>query len=47
MKVVLGGFWMVSNGFYWLRVTLDGLRWFALISQHTEYLTLYCIHGRA
>ena len=51
MQVFLGGFWVVSDGFYWLRVTSDGFRWFAVlvvtsISQHTEHLTLYCTHGR-
>ena len=39
------GFWVVLHVFYWLRVILDGFRWFAVlvvkpISQHTEQLTL-------
>ena len=50
-RVVLGGFWVVLDDFYWMRVTSDGFRWFAVlvvtsISQSTERLTLYCTHGR-
>ena len=50
VQVVLVGFWVVSDGFYWLKVISDGFRWFAVlvvtpITQHTEKLTLYCIHG--
>ena len=48
--IVLGGFWVVLDGFCWLRVTSYGFRWFAVlvasILQHTEHLTLYCTHGR-
>ena len=51
MQVVLGGFWVVSDGFCWLRIISDGFRWFAVlvvtpIVQHTEELTLYYTHGR-
>ena len=51
VQVVLGGFWVVSDGFCWVRVTLDGFRWFAVlvvtsVSQRTEHLTLHCTHGR-
>ena len=51
MQVVLAGFWAVLDGFCWLKVTSDGLRWFAVlivtsVSQHTEHLILYCTHGR-
>ena len=50
-QVVLGGFWVVSDAFSWLRVISDGFRWFAVlvvtrISQHTEELFLYCAHER-
>ena len=50
MQVVLGGFWVVLDGFFWLRVTSDGFKWFAVlvvtsISQHTENLTLYRNYG--
>ena len=50
-QVVFNGFWVVSNGFCWLRVISDGFKWFAVlvvtpISQHTEELTLYCTYGR-
>ena len=50
-QVVLGSFWVVLDGFCWVRVTSDGLRWFAVllvtsISQRTEHLTCYYIHGR-
>ena len=50
-QVVLGGFWVVLDGFCWVRVTSDGFRWFAVllvtsISQRTERLTRYYIHGR-
>ena len=48
--IVLSGFWVVLDGFCWLRVTSYGFRWFAVlvasILQHTEHLTLYCTHGR-
>ena len=51
VQVALGGLWVVSDGFCWLRVTSDGFRWFAVlvvtsISQRTEHLALYCTHGR-
>ena len=51
MQVVLGGFWVVSDGFCWLRVISNDFRWFAVlvvppILQHTENVTLYCTHGR-
>ena len=54
VQVVLGGFWVVSDGFCWFQVILvilDGLRWFAIlvvtrILQHAKELFLYCIHGR-
>ena len=51
VQVALGGLWVVSDGFCWLRVTSDGFRWFAVlvvtsISQHTEHLALDCTHGR-
>ena len=51
LQVVLGSFWVISDGFCWLRVTLDGFRWFAVlvltsVSQHTEHLTLYCMVAR-
>ena len=50
-QVVSGGFWVVSDGFCWLRVISNGFRWFAVlvvtrISQHTEELFLYCTHER-
>ena len=50
-QVVSGIFWVVSNGFCWLRAISDGFRWFAVlvvarISQHTEELFLYCTHER-
>ena len=43
VQVVLGGFWVVSDGFCWLRITLDGFRWFSVlvdtpIAQHTKAL---------
>ena len=52
MQVVLGGFWVASDGFCWLRITLDGFGWFSVlvvtpIVQHTKalkrllYLWLY------
>ena len=46
MQVALGDFWVVLDGFCWLRVTPDGFRWFAVlvvksILQHKEHLTLY------
>ena len=49
-SLVAGVFWVVSDGFCWLRVTSDGFRWFVVFlvtsfSQHTEYLTLYSTHG--
>ena len=51
MQVVLGGFWVVLDGFCWVKVTSDVFRWLAVlvvisISQRTERLTLYCTHGR-
>ena len=51
-KVVSGGFWVVSDGFCWLRVISDGFRWFVVlvatrIVQHTEDLFLYSTHERA
>ena len=51
VQVVLGGFWVVLDGFCWVKVTSDGFRWLAVlvvisISQRTERLTLYCTHGR-
>ena len=51
VQVILVGFWVVWDGFCWLRGTSDGFRWFAVlvvtsVSQHTEHLTLYCTHGR-
>ena len=51
VQVVLGGFWVVSDSFCSLKVTLDGFSWFVVllvtsISQHTEHLTLYCTDGR-
>ena len=51
VQVVLSGFWVVSDGFCWLRVISDGFSWFAVLvvipmSPHTEELTLYCNHGR-
>ena len=51
VQVVFGSFWVVSDGFCWLRVILDGFRSFSVllvtsISQHTEKLTLYRTHGR-
>ena len=51
VQVVLGGFWVISGGFCWLRITSDGFMWFAVlvvtsISQHTEHLTLYYTYGR-
>ena len=51
VQVVLGGFWVILGGFFWLRVTSDGFRWFVVlavtsVSQNTEHLTLYCTHGR-
>ena len=50
MQVVLGGFWVVSDGFCQLRMISDGFRWFAVlvvtpVSKHTEELTLYYTHG--
>ena len=50
-QVVLGGFWVISDSFCWLRVISDGFREFAVlvvtsVSQHTEHLTRYCTHGR-
>ena len=50
-QIVLSGFWVVSDGFCWLRMLSDGFGWFAisvdtLISQHTEELTLYYTHCR-
>ena len=50
-SLVAGVFWVVSDGFCWLRVTSDGFRWFAVlvvtsVSQHTEHLLFYCTHGR-
>ena len=50
MQVVLGGFWVVSDGFCQLRMISDGFRWFAVlvvtpVSKHTEKLTLYYTHG--
>ena len=56
VQVFLGGFWLVSDCFCWLRVISDGFKWFQMvsgvlivtpISQHIEELTLYCTHGRA
>ena len=46
VQLVLSGFWVVLDGFCWLRVTSDGFRWFAVlvvtsVSQHTEHLPLY------
>ena len=46
VKVILGGFWVVSDGFCWLRVISDGFKWFGVlvvtpITQHTEELTLF------
>ena len=46
VEVVFGGFLLVSDGFCWLRVTLNGFRWFAAlvvksVSQHAEHLTLW------
>ena len=51
VQVVLGGFWVVFDGFCWVKVTSDGFRWFAVlvvisVPQRTERLTLYCTHGR-
>ena len=51
VQVVLGGFWVVLDGFCWVKVTSDGFRWLAAlvvisISQRTERLTLFCTHGR-
>ena len=51
VQVVLGSFWVVLDGFCWVKVTSDGFRWLAVlvvisISQRTERLTLYCTHGR-
>ena len=42
---------VVSDGFCWLRMILDGFRWFAVlvvtpVLQHTEELTLYYTHER-
>ena len=50
MQVVLGDFWVVLDGFCWLRVTSGGFKGSAVLvvisfSQHTEHLTLYCTHG--
>ena len=50
-QVVSGGFWVVSDGFCWLRVISNGFRWFAVlvvtrISQHTEELFLYYTQER-
>ena len=44
MQVVLGGFWVVSDGFCWLRIISDCFRLFAVlvatpISRHTEELS--------
>ena len=46
VQVDLGGLWLVSDGFCWLRVILDGFSWFAdlvvkSISQHAVHLTLW------
>ena len=27
----LGGFWVISDGYCWLRVTSNGSRWFAVL----------------
>ena len=50
VQVVLSGFWVVSDGFCWLKVISVVLKWFAVlvvtpISEHTEELTLYCTDG--
>ena len=50
-QVVLGGFWVVSDGFSWFWLILDGFRWsavlvVAVILQQTEELFLYCTHER-
>ena len=44
VQVVLDGFWVVSDGFCWLRIISDCFRLFAVlvatpISQHTEELS--------
>ena len=46
VQVVLGSFWVVSDGFCWSRMISDGFRWFAVLvvipmSEHTKELTLY------
>ena len=48
---VSSGFWMVSDGFCWLRVISDSFRWFAAlvvtrILRHIEELIPYCTHER-
>ena len=51
LQVVLGGSWVVSDSFCWLRMILGGFRWFAVlvitpILQHTEKLILYYAQSR-
>ena len=48
-QVVLGRFWIVSNGFCWLRLISDSFKWFVVlvvtrILQHTQELFLYRTH---
>ena len=51
-KVVLGGFWVVSDGFCWFQMILDSIRWYAnlvvirISQQNTEELLFYCNHER-
>ena len=50
-QVVLGGFWVASEGFCWLWLISVGFRWFGVLvvtrtSQHTQELFLYCTHER-
>ena len=51
VQVALGVFWVVLDGFCWLRMISDGCRWFAIlvvtpILQYTEELSLYFTHSR-
>ena len=51
VQVILGGFWVILDSFYWLGIISGGFRWFAVlavtqVSQHAEQLTLYYTHGR-
>ena len=38
-QVVLGGFWVASDGFCWLRVTSNGFIWFCCFSSYANFTT--------